>query len=158
MIMRAGKKTANHQKALRRKDSILNTQNLVAVVLALSIATSSQSARAVVESTGSSAPGTGFFMTAPELEDHCGGRLGQRQSDTFATGACLGYITGVAEGLLLWKEVCYHNVPRGELSDVVMKYMKDHQDEVRQYVAFVLVGKALKAVYPVTAACEALVN
>lgn len=131
-------------------------QRKMTAALAFLVAISCEPTNADVPLAGITIPGSGLFMTGPELNDHCGGSTGTEQTaNTFAGGSCLGYITGVAEALLLYKVICYHDVTRGQLSDIVVKYMNEHPEEVRRYVGLVLVGRALKAVYPVTAKCEA---
>ncbi len=93
-------------------------------------------------------------MTSQRLAELCEGKTGSDAPDTFAGGTCLGYINGVAETLLLYKIICYNHVTMGELSDVVVRYMNAHPDEIQKHAALVLTGIALKAAYPVTDDCE----
>jgi|SRR6185312_712272 len=126
--------------------------SLPAIVLSALIP--AYTAYAAAPDSNNDVPGGGLVMTGQELAELCDGRIGKDQPDTFAGGTCLGYINGVAEMWLLFGSICYNNVTKGELSDTVVKYMVTHPDEVRRHTASVLAGVALKAVYPVTAACR----
>lgn len=121
---------------------------------ALAFCVAFQAAYAEPIPDGSSAPGGGLVMTGQRLSEICDGKLGSDAPNTFQGGTCLGFINGVAEMWLFNGAICYNNVRMGELSDVVVKYMNEHPDEVRRHTAIVLIGVALKSTYPDTSPCR----
>jgi hypothetical protein len=99
-------------------------------------------------------PGGGLFLTGQELAEFCDGKVGGLE-DNFNGGTCLGIINGVAEMAMLSKAVCYNNVTRGQITDVVVKFMNAHPDEVPRHTAVELIGMALKPTFPYSRACVA---
>jgi hypothetical protein len=72
--------------------------------------------------------------------------------DAFYSGACAGYIVGVADAMsgnpVAGFNACIPSgVPRQQLEDVAVKYMTDHPD-FRQYTAASLVASALSEGFP----------
>jgi len=55
---------------------------------------------------------------------------------------------------MLYGVICYNNVTNGQVSDTVVKYMNENPVEIGRHTAIVLIGIALRAAYPVTAACR----
>src|SRR5215831_9458827 len=75
-------------------------------------------------------PGGGLFLTGQELAEFCNGKVGGLD-DNFDGGSCFGIINGVAEMAMLSKAICYNNVRRGQIDDVVVKFINAHPDEVQ---------------------------
>ncbi len=109
---------------------------------------------AYAAASNNNVPGGGLVMTGQELADLCDGKIGKDQPDTFAGGTCLGYTMEDGDSRSDPDPFAHNNVTKGELSDTVVKYMVAHPAEVHRHTASVLAGVALKAVYPVTAACR----
>jgi hypothetical protein len=103
---------------------------------------------------GSGVPGGGLFMSGARLAEICDGKIGSGLPNTFAGGACFGYINGVAEMWMFQGAICYNRLTRGEISDAVVKYMNDHPEEIGRHAAPVLIGIALKFRYPVSDECR----
>ena len=108
----------------------------------------SYDASADVSTEKSNVPGGGLFLTGPELAKLCGVKFGPDAPNTFNSGACFGYINGVAEAQMLMENICINNTTMGETRDVVVKYMVAHPAEIIRHTAFTDVFVALKPLYP----------
>jgi hypothetical protein len=89
----------------------------------------------------------GYFDSGNELFSHCTAREAD-ELHYLKTAECRGYITGVVDHVLLWREVvdepdCLpEGVNKGQLVAVVVQYLTNHPEE-RHRAANVLVMRAV---------------
>jgi len=91
---------------------------------------------------------SGVFLTGNGLYAECTSGNSADQAD------CLGYITGVYDGIALMQDVdnkhliCIpQGVIRGQIKDIAIAYLRDHP-ATRQESAAPIVANALLAAYP----------
>ena len=95
--------------------------------------------------------GTGWdAMLGNNLAESCeawGGRASNDAATNFKTGACVGYIWGLA-GAGEGSAFCFpHGVQANQIVDVIKKWLQDHP-ELRHYAASSLITAALKEKFP----------
>ena len=82
------------------------------------------------------------LMTGNDLWEPC-------QQATGNGSLCLAYVAGIAEALELEGKIClsHRNVTYDQVTDIVVKYLRDHPEE-RHYDAARLFGSVLKNTFP----------
>jgi hypothetical protein len=91
----------------------------------------------------------GGFDSGNDLLDDCSAKSGD---NPVKAGACLGYVTGVADVLgggtvIDGIRACFVTATTGQLKDVVLRYLNEHP-ETRHLVAASLVARALSEAFP----------
>jgi hypothetical protein len=81
--------------------------------------------------------------TGNSLKNDC-----SETSTYFQRGSCSGYIAGVSDMLFTAHRICYGpNVTRGQIEDVVIKYLNDNP-AIRDQIGIVLIEKSLRDAFP----------
>jgi Rap1a immunity proteins len=89
-------------------------------------------------------------MLGNDLHENCKAGPRSKGHDTmsaFKTGACVGYVMGVASSLE-GSAFCFPaGVEKGQIVDVIKRWLEDHP-ELRHYAASSLITSALKERFP----------
>ena len=97
--------------------------------------------------SGQEKDGPHVWTSGTDLVAQCG-----NVQDQFSTGSCMGYVVAAAEIADSGRLKGYHscipkNVSKGQLQDVVNKYLAKHKDQL-DYIGYQIVVVALVEAYP----------
>ncbi len=100
----------------------------------------------VLVSAAANAPATADWMSGNELKESC------HSEGQYGRGACLGFTSAVAgivdtETIYGWRACIPDGVTRGQLRDIMVKFLDDHPEKLHHSAAS-LAARAYEEVFP----------